>query len=213
MGTNTEMCEKAAGDQRCLLLGWKIDGRGAGRGEALTERSGTWDDVVIPARQVGEAVPSLLVCSCSIQICIYTWHSHIYNHGLADLFPFFAILQERLTSSGTSASSGVEGLGAAPPAGGNVFWTGVFAPPAAGAFFAPALSLVRVMPLAFSLSISCFRPAAVVGMAGLSMLRGSDALGAVDGVEVDGLLAGGLLVEPDMLGIAAGCWGAPYSLV
>lgn len=41
------------------------------------------------------------------------------------------------------------------------------------------------------------------------MLRGSDDLGAVDGKEIDGLLAVGLLIDPDMLGIAAACWGAP----
>lgn len=50
-------------------------------------------------------------------------------------------------------------------------------------------------------------------MAGLSMLRGSDDLGAVDVVEEDGLLAVGLLMGPDMLGIAAAGCGAPCSLV
>ena len=90
---------------------------------------------------------------------------------------------------------------------GNAFCVGVMAPPTAGDFFATALSLARVMPLALSLSISFFRPSAVVGIAGLSMARGSD-LGAVDVEEVDGLLGVGLLIDPDMLGIAF-TWGAP----
>lgn len=99
-------------------------------------------------------------------------------------------------------------FGAAPPP---------VAPLAGDDFFAAAFSLARVMPFALSLSISCFRPSAVVGIGGLSMLRGSEFLGAVDGVEVDGLLGvdfgapiadWGLLVEPDIPGIAGG-GGAP----
>jgi len=122
----------------------------------------------------------------------------------------FAILRDRLTSSGTSTSDfASDALGAAPPADGNAFWAGVFAPPAGGDFFTAALSLARVMPLALSLSISFFRPSAVVGIAGLSMLRGSEDLGAWEETEVDGLLVVGLLIDPDMLGIAAACWGAP----
>ena len=110
-------------------------------------------------------------------------------HGLGAFLPLFAALLERLTSSETSSSpftdSGADGFGAATP-------------PPAGFFFAAAVSLARAIPFCFNLSSSCFRPAAVVGMAGRSMLRGSEDLGVVVVVvegreEGEGLLGFGVV--------------------
>ena len=119
---------------------------------------------------------------------------------LTGLFAFFADLRERLTSSGTSSSgftdSGADGFDVAPPTAppdGRDFLavavSGCFGvAPAGEDFFAVAVLLARMIPFCLSLSSSCFRPAAVVGIGGLSILRGSADLGVVDGAEVDGLL-------------------------
>lgn len=108
---------------------------------------------------------------------------------LTGLFPLFAALLERLTSSGAPSSgfrdSGPEGFDAGALLAAAPDGTGFLTSAPVEGFFAAAFSLARVMPFALSRSNSCFRPAAVVGIGGRSMFRGSDNLGALAGREED----------------------------